>query len=99
MAFDGDAAGDMPEEDAVVGFVDFLPSVACTADEFFFEVVFPDAQFGHALFEGFEFFRSDHVGKGMRGTAPGGGVRRPEGEELRERGEVILRKHPDGGFP
>ncbi len=60
MAFDSDTAGDVAEEDAVVGLVYFLSAIASSFDELFFEFVFPYTQFCHALFEGFEFFWSDH---------------------------------------
>ena len=52
LAFDGDAGGEVFQENAVRRFVDLLAAGAGTAHEFLEQVFLGDSEFGHLLLEG-----------------------------------------------
>lgn len=55
LALDRDAAGQVLEEDAIGGFVDFLSSRSRATDEFFQKIRRIDPKRQHPLFEGGDF--------------------------------------------
>ena len=61
LALDGDAGGEVLEEDAIGGFVDLLAAGAGAADEFFQQLVLVNAEGGHPRFEGGLFLGGERV--------------------------------------
>lgn len=62
LAFDPYAGRDVTDVDAVIGLIDFLPSTTASANKLLEDIVFTDAELGHALAERVEFFTSYHLG-------------------------------------
>lgn len=57
LAFDGDAGGQVLEEDAVGGLVDLLAACSGATDELLKQICRINPKGGHPLFEGGGFFR------------------------------------------
>lgn len=60
VAFNGNTCWNVFEEDAVVCFIDFLPSSATTTNKFFFKILLANAKFCHSLLNSFNFFWPNH---------------------------------------
>ena len=54
------------EVNAGTGFIDFLPSVTCSPDKSFDELIFPNPKAHHPPLEGFAFVLADHGSAGPR---------------------------------